>query len=85
MSGSQGILQTANWSASCEMQVCLLKGPIMNLPGQAYDKSSRNNRCYLSTTVGLISQNNLRMVTAVVGRNAYGSCVSPIWDKKVHI
>ena len=29
------------------------------------DKSSRSNRCYLSTTVGLISQNNLRMVTAV--------------------
>ena len=29
------------------------------------DKSLRNNRCYLSTTVGLISQNNLHMVTAV--------------------
>ena len=29
------------------------------------DKLSRSNRCYLSTTVGLISQNNLRMVTAV--------------------
>ena len=29
------------------------------------DKSSRSSRCYLSTTVGLISQNNLRMVTAV--------------------
>ena len=29
------------------------------------DKLSRSNRCYLSMTVGLISQNNLRMVNAV--------------------